>query len=127
MPVESCRNLEWRVPTQFTYPYMPAQNSLRQQKTMGELIKPSLLYLSIMIRPDITYAVSNVAKFCVNPCKQHWIAVKRNMRYLKGTLSMVSFARKMDQMNVFDTQILTWLQTQMPAHHCQRICSRSVV
>ena len=34
----------------------------------------SLLYLPIMIRPDITYAVSNVATFCVNPSKQHWIA-----------------------------------------------------
>ena len=43
----------------------------------------SLLYLSIGTRPDITYAVSNVAKFCVQPTKQHWIAVKRILRYLK--------------------------------------------
>ena len=35
----------------------------------------SLLYLSIMTRPDITYAVSNVAKFCASPSKQHWTAV----------------------------------------------------
>ena len=41
-----------------------------------------------MTRSDITYAVSNVAKFCVNPFKQHWIAVERIMRYLKGTLSV---------------------------------------
>ena len=34
----------------------------------------SLLYLSIIIRPDIAYAVINVTTFCVNPCKQHWIA-----------------------------------------------------
>lgn len=46
----------------------------------------SLLYLSIMTRPDIMYAVSNVAKFCVNPSKQHWIGVRRIMHYLKGTL-----------------------------------------
>ena len=46
----------------------------------------SLLYLSIGTRPGITYAVSNVAKFCANPNKQHWTAVKRIMRYLKGTL-----------------------------------------
>ena len=31
----------------------------------------SLLYMTIMTRPDITSAVSNVAKFCVNPCKRH--------------------------------------------------------
>ena len=45
----------------------------------------SLLYLSIVTRPDITYAVSNVAKFCAKPMKQHWVAVKRIFRYLKGT------------------------------------------
>ena len=54
----------------------------------------SLLYLSIMTRPDITYAVSNVAKFCASPSKQHWTAVKRIMRYLKGTLSLGLLYRK---------------------------------
>ena len=48
----------------------------------------SLLYMSIMARPDIAYGVSNVAKFCANPSKQHWIAIKRIMRYLKGTLHL---------------------------------------
>ena len=48
----------------------------------------SLLYLSIGTRPDITYAVNNVAKFCAQPTKQHWIAVKRIMRYLKGTVNL---------------------------------------
>ena len=47
----------------------------------------SLLYLSTATRPDITYAVSNVAKYCAKPTKQHWLAVKRIMRYLKGTLN----------------------------------------
>ena len=32
----------------------------------------SLLYLSLATRPDITFAVSNVAKFCAKPSKQHW-------------------------------------------------------
>ena len=45
----------------------------------------SLQYLSIATRPDITYAVSNVAKFCDKPTQQHWLAVKRIYRYLKGT------------------------------------------
>ena len=38
-----------------------------------------------MTRPDIAYAVSNVAKFCTKPTKEHWTAVKRIVRYLKGT------------------------------------------
>ena len=45
----------------------------------------SLQYLSTMTRPDITFAVLNVAKCCSKPTKEHWTAVKRIMRYLKGT------------------------------------------
>ena len=47
----------------------------------------SLLYLSVATRPDIAYAVSNVAKFSANPTRQHWNAVKRIMRYIKATLN----------------------------------------
>ena len=47
----------------------------------------SLLYLSSATRPDITFAVNNVAKFTANPTKEHWIAVKRIFRYLKGTVN----------------------------------------
>ena len=46
----------------------------------------SLLYLAMATRPDITFAVSSVAKFSVQPTKQHWTAVKRILRYLKGTI-----------------------------------------
>ena len=45
----------------------------------------SLLYLSTKTRPDITYAVCNVSKYCTNPTKAHWTAVKRIFRYLRGT------------------------------------------
>lgn len=45
----------------------------------------SLLYLAMATRPDIAFAVSNVAKFSARPTKQHWIAVKRILRYLRGT------------------------------------------
>ena len=45
----------------------------------------SLLYLSTKTRPDIAYAVGSVARFCAKPSKQHWTAIKRIFRYLKGT------------------------------------------
>ena len=48
----------------------------------------SLLYLSVATRPDIAYAVSNVAKFSANPTTQHWTAVKRIRRYLRGTTNL---------------------------------------
>ena len=50
------------------------------QSTVG-----SLMYLSVSTRPDITFAVSNLARYSVKPTKAHWSAAKRVMRYLKGT------------------------------------------
>ena len=54
----------------------------------------SLLYASIRTRPDIAFAVRAVAKFSSNPGKKHWTAVKRILRYLKGTTSLgLTFSR----------------------------------
>lgn len=39
----------------------------------------------ISTRPDISYAVGQVAQFSSNPSKAHWEAVKRILAYLKGT------------------------------------------
>ena len=54
--------------------------------TMYQSAVGNLLYLSGWTRPDIAFAVSNVARFCSNPTKEHWTAVKRILRYLKGIL-----------------------------------------
>ena len=45
----------------------------------------SLMYVVIATRPDIAYAVSYLARFMSNPGCAHWEAVKRVIRYLKGT------------------------------------------
>lgn len=45
-----------------------------------------LLYILQGTRPDITYAVNTVSKFNNDPGKAHWVAAKRILRYLKGTL-----------------------------------------
>ena len=44
-----------------------------------------LSYLQAMIRPDITYAVQQCARFCNEPKQDHEEAVKRICRYLLGT------------------------------------------
>jgi hypothetical protein len=46
----------------------------------------SLLWLSMGTRPDITYAVSQVAKFNSDPGPQHWKAVKRIFQYVQQTV-----------------------------------------
>ena len=60
----------------------------------GELFRESwdyatvvgmLLFLSNNTRPDIAYAVSQVARFTHNPKESHAKGIKRIIRYLKGT------------------------------------------
>ena len=60
-------------------------NSSPVDKSLYQSAVGSLLYLSNWTRPDITYAVNTVAKFSSSPTEVHWTAVKRIMRYLKGT------------------------------------------
>jgi hypothetical protein len=45
----------------------------------------SLSYLQAMIRPDLTMAVQQCARFCNNPQQAHAAAVKRICRYLLST------------------------------------------
>ena len=45
----------------------------------------SLMYVVVGTRPDIAYAVSYLARFMSNPGRVYWEAVKRVIRYLKGT------------------------------------------
>lgn len=47
----------------------------------------SLLYAAQNTRPDISFAVNLLSRFSQNPGKAHWLAVKRVMRYLKGTVN----------------------------------------
>ena len=48
----------------------------------------SLMYAMIGTRPDIAWIVSQLSQHLSNPTQQHWNAVKRVMRYLKGTAAL---------------------------------------
>ncbi|KAG5870108.1 hypothetical protein JTB14_021425 [Gonioctena quinquepunctata] len=43
------------------------------------------MFLEVVSRPDIMFAVSQASRFLSNPKREHWSAVKRILRYLKGT------------------------------------------
>jgi hypothetical protein len=47
----------------------------------------SLMYAMLRSRPDIAFIVSIVSRFALNPTAKHITAVKRILRYLKGTLN----------------------------------------
>lgn len=48
----------------------------------------SLMYASLGTRPDITYAVAILSRYSDNPGRAHWDAVRRVLRYLKGTRTL---------------------------------------
>ena len=45
----------------------------------------ALNWVAVGSRPDIAFVVGQLAQFMENPVKVHWEAVKRVLRYLKGT------------------------------------------
>jgi hypothetical protein len=82
VPADPCSHLEKELFTSETqdYPYREAIGSL--------------MYAAICTRPDISYAVGQVAKYSSKPSQVHWEAVKRIFAYLKGTISLgISYFR----------------------------------
>jgi len=49
----------------------------------------SLMYGMLYTQPDIRFAVGLVSHYQSNPGPTHWQAVKRIMRYLRGTTNLV--------------------------------------
>ena len=45
------------------------------------------MYLASATRLDISFAVSKLSRFVSNPGDNHWRALERVLRYLKGTMS----------------------------------------
>lgn len=45
----------------------------------------SIMYAMLGTRPDIAYAISRLAQYCVSPSQQHWDSVKKVVRYLAST------------------------------------------
>ncbi|KAL0286172.1 UNVERIFIED_CONTAM: Retrovirus-related Pol polyprotein from transposon TNT 1-94 [Sesamum calycinum] len=48
----------------------------------------SLIYAMMCTRPDLCFAVGMVSRYQSNPGPDHWVAVKRILRYLKGTSNL---------------------------------------
>lgn len=68
----------------------------------------SLLYAATATRPDISHAVGVVSKFNANPSEAHMTAVKRIMRYLKGTADLALIYRKSEEEMVLAYSDADW-------------------
>ena len=60
-------------------------SDLVEDATMYRSLVGALQYATIT-RPDINFSVNKVCKFMYNPLQSHWVAVKRIIRDLAGTL-----------------------------------------
>lgn len=54
--------------------------------TLYQQLVGSLNYLTTT-RPDISYSVSILSQYMAKPLESHWIAAKKVLRYLKGTVN----------------------------------------
>jgi hypothetical protein len=72
-------------------PYDP---SIHLRKNNGDPVSQSeyakiigsVMFLMNYTRPDIAYSVSRLSRYTHNPSHEHWDALKRLLRYLKGTM-----------------------------------------
>jgi hypothetical protein len=60
-----------------------SRDQLRYSQIIG-----SRMYLASAMRPDISFAVSKLSRFVSNLGDDHWHALERVLRYLKGTMSL---------------------------------------
>ena len=68
----------------------------------------SLLYLATKTRPDIAFAVGNVARYTNKPTRQHWTAIKRIFRYLRGTMNLGLLYVKSNSKNLIAYSDADW-------------------
>ena len=74
----------------------PMEKGLKLMPTKSDELKPypyrellgRLMYLMLSFRPDLCYAVGYLGRFQQNPSEEHWVALKRVVRYLQHTSQM---------------------------------------
>lgn len=75
----------------------------------------ALMYLAIFTRPDIAFVVNFFNQFNTNYSDEHWLAAKRILRYLKGTIDYGLMYRRSD-ISLLEWSTQTRLLTQLTDH-----------
>ena len=65
---------------------MCEEEAAYMEKTPYRSLVGALMFAMTQTRPDIAYAVGQVARYNQKPRRIHWTACKRILRYLKGTI-----------------------------------------
>ena len=91
-----------------------------------------LQFLSNATRPDISYTVNRLAAYTANPSLQHVSAIKRLLRYLKGTKNLaIKYSVQKDQNYkikiYFSDTLMPHTQTQMTISLHLDMCLSSIM
>ncbi|CAM8917015.1 unnamed protein product [Rhodiola kirilowii] len=73
----------------------PMDTSVKILPNMGEAVSQleysqvigCLMYAMTSTRPDIAYVVGKLSRYTSNPSTHHWEAIRRVLKYLKGTMN----------------------------------------
>ncbi|XP_027368152.1 uncharacterized protein LOC113874130 [Abrus precatorius] len=69
------------------------KEGVKVEETLFKQLVGSLMYLTVT-RPDLTYTVSLISRFRTSPTTTHWLATKRILRYVKGTINFGIWYKK---------------------------------
>ena len=76
----------------------------------------SLMFLATVTRPDIAFSVGVLSRYADNPSKIHWNAIKRIIKYVKGTTEYGLIYKN----NNDCSQILTFSHADYASDHTTR-------
>lgn len=79
--MSDCKSAQTPLTTNKLVPAEHCESIYPYQSLMG-----SLMYIAVNSRPDISFAVSYLSQFNTKFDKTHWLAAKRVLQYLKGTI-----------------------------------------
>ncbi|GJX23727.1 retrovirus-related pol polyprotein from transposon TNT 1-94 [Tanacetum coccineum] len=87
--MQDCKQISTPFPTDVKLSSKMSPSSEKERMEMSRVpyasAVGSLMFAMICTRPDITHAVGVVSRYMAEPGRGHWEAVKRILRYVKGT------------------------------------------
>ncbi|KAH9648557.1 hypothetical protein KPL70_025642 [Citrus sinensis] len=87
--MQDCKSISTPLPVNFKLSSSMCTSNEAERKEMSRVpyasAVGSLMFAMICTRPDIAQAVGAVSRYMANPGGKHWIAVKRILRYIRGT------------------------------------------
>ncbi|KAK9200365.1 hypothetical protein WN944_015562 [Citrus x changshan-huyou] len=87
--MQDCKSISTPLPINFKLSSSMCPSNEAERKEMSRVpyasAMGSLMFAMICTRPDIAQAVGAVSRYMANPGGEHWISVKRILRYIRGT------------------------------------------